>query len=118
MCVQDNSETRSRNYCCSGNPLSITYSQRLPVALFVEQVKRMSPTVLSSVAFLTAPYFSTLSHKGHDCRKNVIEHKKSVFIFFTNLSKTFVILRRIQQDTVVSIRGSLCKVLLILARYL
>ena len=34
------------------------------------------------VASPALQYFSTLSHKRHDFRKNVIEHKKCVLIFF------------------------------------
>jgi hypothetical protein len=39
--------------------------------------------------------FSTLSHKRHDFRKSVIEHKTCVLIFSTILSEAFLILRRI-----------------------
>jgi hypothetical protein len=43
-------------------------------------------------------YFSTLSHKRYDLKKN--ERKIYVLIFCTNLSETLVILRRTQQDTI------------------
>ena len=38
---------------------------------------------LLSVASLVPPYFSTLSHKRHVCRKKVVERKMCVLIFFT-----------------------------------
>jgi hypothetical protein len=48
----------------------------------------------SFVAPQASPYFSTLSNKRHDFRKNVTEHK--MFSFSTQiLSKTFLILRTI-----------------------
>ena len=54
----------------------------------------MRRIILSSVSCLVAPYFSTLSHKQHDFRKDVIEY----LIFPTIVSEIFHILRRIQQD--------------------
>ena len=38
--------------------------------------------------------FPTLSHKRHDFRKKVTEHKMCVLISFTTFSETFHILRR------------------------
>jgi len=36
------------------------------VALAAQHAKRMRPILFSFVACLDLPYFSTLSHKGHD----------------------------------------------------
>jgi hypothetical protein len=42
---------------------------------------RHGSTVLSLVASMTPPYFSTLSHNGNDFREKIMEHKMHVPIF-------------------------------------
>jgi hypothetical protein len=66
------------NHCCSGDAISIAYSECVSVALGIQQAMRMRQ--LSSVAFPTLLYFSTLSHKRHDFREKVIEYKMCVLI--------------------------------------
>jgi hypothetical protein len=75
---------RSRHHSCHGETVSVTYSERVPVALVIQHPKCMCRIVLSNVAGLALPYFSTLSHKFYDFRKNVFEHKMIVLIFYTN----------------------------------
>jgi hypothetical protein len=59
--------------------------------------------VLSSVARPALQYFFTLSHKRHDFREEVIEHKMCVLVFPTGLSGIFLILRRIARDMIKNI---------------
>jgi hypothetical protein len=71
------------NYFYRGKVISITYSECVSVALVIRHAKRMRRIILSSVACLDLPYISTSSHKRHDLREKVIEHKMCVLIFFT-----------------------------------
>jgi hypothetical protein len=56
-----NIEGRSCNHCCSGKPIRITHFERVFVALVMQHAKRMRPALR---------YFSTLSQKRRDFRKN------------------------------------------------
>jgi hypothetical protein len=113
MCKR-NIQARSRNLCCRGKPISITYSECVSVALGVRHAKRR--IILSPVACLAVRYFSTLSHKRHNIRQKV-NHKMCVLIFSTNLSEKCLIRRRIQQDICKSVHTSSCKVPDFFARF-
>ena len=63
--------------------ISITYSECVSVALVIQHEMRMRRIILSSVACLPLPYFSTLSHNRRDFREKVTEYKMFVLIFST-----------------------------------
>jgi len=66
---------------------NITYSDSVSVALVIEHAVRMRRTILSSVACLGAPFFSTLCHKRRGFGgKKKDEHKSCVLI----LAATFI----------------------------
>jgi hypothetical protein len=96
------SDSRSRNNCCSGKAISITYSECVSVALVIQHVKRMR-LILPSVACPALPYFFTLSYKRHDFRKTLLNIKCAFWFSLQLLPKTFLILRRIQRDTTINL---------------
>jgi hypothetical protein len=84
-----NTGARSRNNCCHGNAINITYSEYVSVALFIERAKSIRCILSSSVACPAATYFFTLSQKRHGFWKNVIENKLCILIYFTVCLKHF-----------------------------
>jgi hypothetical protein len=46
-----------------------------PLAFFIQQAKRMRRILLSLVASLARPNFSTLSHKRHEVLKKITDIK-------------------------------------------
>ena len=60
---------------------------------------------------------STLSHKGHDFRKQVLNRKMCVLIFSAALSETFFILRRNARDIIINVNRSSFKVPVVLVGF-
>ena len=76
-----------------------------------------SACLLSPVASLTVPYFSTLSRKGHDFRKTLFKKKCVIWFSLQLLSETFLILRRTQRDIIINVHRSSYKVPLLLSDF-
>jgi hypothetical protein len=87
------------------------------VALVIQHAVRMRCIIFSSVACPATQNISALSHKWHDFRGNVIEHKMCLLIFFTIMSKIFPIVRIIQPDTIIKAHMSSCKASVIPVRF-
>jgi len=67
MCVQRNNDPSSRNHCCRGKAISITYFESVCVcvcvALVIQHARHRRRTVISSAACLALQDFSTISKK-------------------------------------------------------
>jgi hypothetical protein len=86
---------------------------RARVALRTQHATRTRSILLSCVASLTAPHFFTIWGGGGGEILNI----KCVLVFIRLLSKTFLILRKIQRDIVINVKTSSCKVPVISVRY-
>ena len=109
-CTCNVSEAPSRKHCNSRKAISITYSECVPVTLVISHRKRMRRIILPSAICPAPQYFSTLPCKRHDFLKENLLTTKCVLIFSTILSEIFLIIRRVQKGTVVTVHRSSRKV--------
>ena len=74
-------------------------------------------TLLSSVAYTAVQNCSALSHKRHDFRRKIGEHKMCVLIFSKLSSEGFVILRISERDVIKTVYWPSRKLPVILVRF-
>ena len=96
------------------------YTFCVSVALVIQHVKHMCYIMLSSVACIAPPYFSTFS--SHKPRETFGKHLVNIRCMFWPslqfLSETFLILRRNQEDNTVNVHRCSCTVYIILAWFM
>jgi len=80
-------KARSRNHCCSGKAISITYSECVIVALGIQHAKRMLHIIICSLTSSTIPFTHYLI-KGMIFGKKLL-NIKCVFLTFWHRSFTF-----------------------------
>jgi hypothetical protein len=106
----------SCNHCCSGKAISITYSERVSLALVHNEhtpYYNVTCGLSSSTIFL-----HNISEKARFLgRGGITEHKTSFNFLYNFFSETFLILRRIQQDIIINVHRSSYKVPVTLVRF-
>ena len=85
----------SLNHRFLGKTISITYSECVSVAVFIQHARRMCRIILPSVAGLVLRYFFfRISQKRHDFREKLWNIKRVFWFSLQLLSEMFLTLRR------------------------
>ena len=68
-----NIDARSRNHCCSGKAIGITYSECVTVALVTPACQAHAPHYIVTCGLSGSARFPPLSHKRQGCREKFVE---------------------------------------------
>jgi hypothetical protein len=89
-----NIEVHSCSHCCCGKVKSIAYSESVSVALVIQHATSIHHNVICGLSGRTI-FFHIFTQMAQFFAKKIIEHKLCTLIFFTFVSETFLILKRI-----------------------
>jgi len=94
---------RSRNHCCRGKRITVTYSECVSLALVIQNANCVRRIILSSVTSPALPIFP--HHRTDDMIfRKLLRNKNYVFWFSVQIvSKIFLILRKIEQDIIITV---------------
>ena len=107
MFVLCNTEARSRNYCFRGKSISITYFERVSVALVIQNSKaHASYYILICRMSDSTIFFHIISQTERFYEKIIIENSMCVLTFSRILTETFLTLKRIHLDIIHVLRSS------------
>jgi hypothetical protein len=112
-----NIEARSRNHCCRGKAVSITYSECVSVALVIQHAKRMRRIILYLWPVWLYHIFPHYLINGTIFGKMLLNIKCVFWFSLQLLSETFLIIRIIQPDIIINVHRSSCKVPLLLSDF-
>jgi hypothetical protein len=101
---------------CHGKTSSITFWICVSVASVIRNSKEMC-RIMSSVARLTPPHFSTFLINCTILGKKLLNIKGVLWFSVWLLPKTFLILRSTEQDMIINVYWSSCKITIIVVRF-
>ena len=107
----------SRNHCCRGKTISITYSECVFVALFNQHEKCIPVLYCHLWPVWLYRILPNYLIKRQNFRSKILEHKKCILILSTNLSEIVFILRRIKLYITINTRRSSRKVTVFFVRF-
>jgi hypothetical protein len=81
--VYRNIEARSRNHCCHGNAVRMKNYESVYSCLRYAACKAHAPYYIFICSLSGSTIFFHISHKRHEFREKIIEHKMCVLIFST-----------------------------------
>ena len=117
--VSRNTQERSRNNCCRGKALRITYYVYVCVcSLRYPACKAHAQYHISFVACVALSYLSPLSHTRHDFREGEkgTKHNVCAWFYLHLLPATFLIVRSVQRYIIIHVHWYSCKAPVILVR--